>query len=93
MILQSALDLQLTLEYFASILSMEGLLERNIIIIMTHSEQLLFLDFFHSLHPQRILLVNSQICSRQKPVNIDRGAFATHSAMHLEEIKKSIVQP
>ena len=46
---------------------------------MTHSEQLLLADFFHCFHPCRILLVNSRIRSRQKPVNYERGSFATHS--------------
>ena len=69
------------LDRFASILGMEGWRERNFIIIMTHSEQLLFIHFFHSLHPSRILLVNSRIRSRVKPVNTNRSAFATHSAL------------
>ena len=61
---------------------------------MTHSEQLLLIEFFHSSHPARILLVKSRIRSRQKPVNNDRGASATHSSISLmrsEDIKKSSV--
>ena len=38
-------------DHFASFLSMEKLIEWNIIIIMTHSEQLLLQDFFHSFNP------------------------------------------
>ena len=38
----------------------------NFIIIMTHTEELLLIDFFHSFHPWRILFVNSRIHSRQK---------------------------
>ena len=39
---------------------------QNLIIIMAHSEQLLFVNFCHSSHSERILLVNSRIHSRQK---------------------------
>ena len=35
---------------------------------MTHSQHFLKIDFFHRCHPKRILLVNSQIRSRQKPL-------------------------
>ena len=42
---------------------------KKIIIIMTSYEQFLLVDFFHSFQPKIVLLVNSRICSRQKPVN------------------------
>ena len=82
------------LEHFASILSMEKWRERNFIIIMTHFEQLLLVDFFHSLHPQRILLVNSRICSRVRKRLTKAGALSRLiSAMPMwrDCLKKSIM--
>ena len=38
---------------------------------MAYFEQLLLTNFFHSFQPQRILLVNSRFCSRQKAVKND----------------------
>ena len=55
---------------------------------MSHFEQLLSIDFFQKLDLLRILLGNTRIRSRQKPVNYDWGTFATHSFMLSKENKQ-----
>ena len=66
--------------YLASFLSMEEWIERNFIIILTHSEQLLLIHIFHSSQPWIVLLVNSRIRSRQKT------AYCNSSSMNFGDI-------
>lgn len=70
-------------------------IERNVIIIMTHHEQFLFVDLFYCSHPWVFLLVNSRI--RSLPKN-NRFITTTGALSHFSQLcavkrfKKSTVR-